>query len=374
MGNRQSGLEGLGIVLTDQFKIFSGKTVLVTGHTGFKGSWLSLWLHSLGARVIGYALDPKDENDNFIRARVKENMNDYRGDIRDHDKLISVFAQHNPKFVFHLAAQPIVREGYREPKETFDVNVGGTVNILEACRLTSSVKALINVTSDKCYENKGKRTPYKESDRLGGFDPYSSSKACAELVSLAYNHSFFQTSTNKTNTLGMATVRAGNVIAGGDWSKDRIIPDCIRALQKNQPIKIRNPKHTRPWQFVLEPLAGYLLLAATLYGEPEKYSGPWNFGPDLAATVPVDVLVEKIIAAYGQGSWLGEITSGQPLESHSLALDASKAMKKLNWRPVLSLDETVKLTVDWYKFSESNHDLHDFSLQQIEDYAAKLSK
>jgi len=364
----------VGIVLTDIYKIFTGKTLLVTGHTGFKGSWLSLWLHSLGATVIGYALNPKDENDNFVRARVKESVVDYRHDIRDYDRLNSIFDKHAPEIVFHLAAQAIVREGYSGPKETFDVNIGGTVNVLEACRTSSSVKAMIIVTSDKCYQNKGKSTPYKESDRLGGFDPYSASKACAELVSAAYGHSFYKKGVNKQIKLGIATVRAGNVIGGGDWSKDRLIPDCIRALQAGQPINIRNPLHTRPWQFVLEPLAGYLTLAATLYGEPEKYSGPWNFGPDLGATVPVDVLVEKIVAAYGRGSWLAENTAGQPLESHSLALDASKAMKKLNWRPVLSLDETVKLTVDWYKFSEANHDLHDFSLQQIEDYAAKLSK
>jgi len=374
MDSWQGGLEGVGIVLKDTFKIFSKKTVLVTGHTGFKGSWLSLWLQELGAKVIGYALDPKNENDNFIRAKIGKDLTDYRGDIRDYDKLISVFAKHDPEIVFHLAAQTIVREGYREPKETFDVNIGGTVNVLEACRLTPSIKSLVNVTSDKCYENKGKGAPYKESDRLGGFDPYSASKACAELVSSAYGHSFFPIAKNGRTMLGMATVRAGNVIGGGDWSKDRIIPDCIRSLGSQQPIKIRNPQHTRPWQFVLEPLAGYLLLAAYIYKKPEKYSGAWNFGPALEASVPVSVLVDKIIKTYGRGSWLAEDNTVQPMESHLLALDASKAIKNLNWRPALSLDEAVKATVDWYKFSELNRDLHDFSLRQIADYLAKADK
>jgi len=359
-------------VLTDTFKIFSGKTVLVTGHTGFKGSWLSLWLQKLGANVIGYALDPKDDNDNFVRARAGENLTDYRSDIRDFDKLSSVFRKHNPEIVFHLAAQTIVREGYREPKETLDVNIGGTVNVLEACRMSHAVKASIIVTSDKCYQNIGKSSPYRECDRLGGFDPYSASKACAEQVSSAYSHSFFQKAAKEQTRLGMATVRAGNVIGGGDWSKDRIIPDCIRALRARQPIKIRNPQHTRPWQFVLEPLAGYLLLAAYLYEKPDKYSGAWNFGPDLEATVPVKILVEKIIVAYGRGSWLAETNPGQPVESHSLALDASKAMQKLKWKPALNLEEAIKMTMDWYKFSESNHDLHDFAMRQIEEYAAKL--
>ncbi len=361
----------MGIVLTDHFRIFSGQTVLVTGHTGFKGSWLCLWLQKLGARVIGYALDPKDENDNFIRSRVEEGLTDIRGDIRDFEKLSSVFAKHAPGIVFHLAAQTLVREGYREPKETFDVNIGGTVNVLEACRQATAVKVLVNVTSDKCYQNKGKAAPYRECDRLGGFDPYSSSKACAELVSSAYGHSFFQNGMNGKTRLGMATVRAGNVIGGGDWSKDRIVPDCIRALQAGQPIKLRNPLHTRPWQFVLEPLAGYLTLAANLHEKPGKYSGAWNFGPALAATVPVKGLVEKIVAAYGRGSWLAEAAPGQPLESHSLALDAAKAMKKLKWRPVLSLEQAVKMTVDWYKESETTRDLHDFSLRQVEEYSAK---
>ena len=374
MGVGPSGLEGVGIVLNHKLSVFAGKTILVTGHTGFKGSWLSLWLHNLGAKVVGYALDPKNENDNFVRARVKESLVDYRADIRDYGKLISVFAKHDPEFVFHLAAQPIVREGYNEPKETFDVNVGGTVNVLEACRLTSSVQTLVNITSDKCYQNNDKGSPYREGDRLGGFDPYSASKACAELVSTAYAHSFSPNSVKGKKKFGLATVRAGNVIGGGDWSKDRLIPDCIRALQAGQPIKIRNPLHTRPWQFVLEPLAGYLTLATNLHEKPEKFSGAWNFGPSSEATVPVSSLVEKLINVYGKGSWQPEIVGGQPAEAQALALDAGKAMKKLKWRPILNLDKAVEMTVAWYKFSEVNRDMHDFTLGQIEKYQAGISR
>jgi len=364
----------VGIVLSEKYSLYSGKSVLVTGHTGLKGSWLSLWLQKLGAKVIGYALDPNDANDNFVRARVGEKLTDIRGDIRDFDKLSHVFAGHTPEIVFHLAAQPLVREGYREPKETFDVNIGGTVNVLEACRQTPSVKAVVVVTSDKCYLNNGKAAPYREGDRLGGNDPYGASKACAEIVAHAYEQSFFRWNAAAGRGLGFATVRAGNVIGGGDWSKDRIVPDCIRSLSSGQIIKIRNPRHTRPWQFVLEPLAGYLLLAAHLHEQPEKFSGAWNFGPDPEANVPVTDLVEEIIAAYGMGSWLAETDPGQPLESHSLALDATKAAKKLKWRPVLSLKQAVEMTVDWYKDAEANHDLHDFALSQIEAYAAKLNK
>lgn len=374
MGGGPGGLEGVGIVLTDMLGIFSGKTVLVTGHTGFKGSWLTLWLRRLGANVVGYALDPKDENDNFVRSRVGDGMVDLRGDIRDFKKLSAVFAGHNPDIVFHLAAQTLVREGYREPRYTFDTNIGGTVNVLEACRLAPGVRVLVNVTSDKCYLNKGKATPYRECDRLGGFDPYSSSKACAELVSQAYEHSFFTKDMNVRTGPGMATVRAGNVIGGGDWSKDRIVPDCIRALHSGQAIRIRNPRHTRPWQFVLEPLAGYLILAANLFEVPGKFTGAWNFGPSPEATVPVNILVEKIIKAYGQGSWQPEIKGGQPAEAHALALDASKAKKKLGWCPILDLDKAVQMAVDWYKFSEANRDMHEFALNQIGEYQAGISR
>jgi CDP-glucose 4,6-dehydratase len=372
VGNGKSGLEGLAAVLKDSFAVFSGRTVLLTGHTGFKGSWLALWLRLLGANVVGYALDPEDENGNFVSSRVGGDMTDLRGDIRDQAKLNAVFSAHAPEIVFHLAARTLVREGYQEPKQTFDVNVGGTVNVLEACRLSPAVRVLVNVTSDKCYLNKGKAAPYRECDRLGGFDPYSASKACAEIVSRAYEHSFFVAGNDGKTRLGLATVRAGNVIGGGDWSTDRIVPDCLRALQARQAIMIRNPRHTRPWQFVLEPLAGYLALAARLHAAPATYSGAWNFGPDAASTVPVEQLVEKIIRAYGRGSWQTEAQTGQPLEARALALDASKAGKKLGWRPVLDLEATVRMTVDWYKQSETSRDMGDFSRRQIGKYTAAM--
>lgn len=370
MGNGKGCLEGVGNVLNEKYAHFAGKRVLVTGHTGFKGSWLVLWLRRLGADVAGYALDPVNEKGNFLRARVGEGLADHRGDIRDFAKLSSVFSRHDPEIVFHLAARAIVREGYREPRETFEVNVCGTVNVLEACRRALSVRAVVNVTSDKCYLNKGKAAPYRESDRLGGFDPYSSSKACAELASAAYGHSFFGSAPGGGTLLGLATARAGNVIGGGDWSLDRIVPDCIRALQAGEPIRIRNPRHIRPWQFVLEPLAGYLALAANLLDKPGNFTGAWNFGPERGSTVPVSVLVKKIIKAYGRGSWLDEIPEGQPMEAQALALDAAKAKDKLGWLPALNLDRAVAMTVDWYKRSEAGGDMRDFSLAQIEAYMA----
>jgi len=353
---------------SDHFDVFKGKTVLITGHTGFKGSWLSLWLQKLGASVVGYALDPEDEKGNYVQAGVGDNLIDYRHDIRDYKKLLSVIEKHKPKFVFHLAAQAIVRESFAIPKDTFDINVGGTINVLEACRLSPSVRALVVVTSDKCYENAGDGRPFCECDRLGGFDPYSASKACAELVATAYGHSFFNVKKKGFPEMGLASVRAGNVIGGGDWARDRIVPDCIRALSAGQPIKIRNPRHTRPWQHVLEPLSGYLLLASKLFHDPLKYFGAWNFGPQMNAVVPVSELVDRIINAYGMGSWAAENSADQPKESHLLALDTTKAIKQLKWHPLLDLDEAVTMTVNWYKAVEKKEDIRKFSLGQIENY------
>ncbi len=369
MGGRKGGLAGLGNVLRDDLSLFSGRTVLVTGHTGFKGSWLSLWLHRLGARVIGYALAPQDDDGMFRRGGIAELLTDVRGDIRDHEMLFGVLSKYQPEIVFHMAARTIVRESYREPKETFDVNVGGTVNLLEACRLNPSIRAVVVVTSDKCYENTGRAVPFRERDRLGGHDPYSASKACAELASAAYERSFFTMEADSESRLGLATARAGNVIGGGDWASDRIVPDCMRALRAGKPVSIRNPGHTRPWQFVLEPLAGYLDLAARLFENPDRYSGAWNFGPDLEAIVPVRDLAEKIIRAYGSGAVVDAGIAGQPVESKSLSLNALKAKMKLGWRPALSLDEAVAMTVGWYKCGIEGRDMRDYSLGQIEDYS-----
>lgn len=357
---------------SDHFDVFRGKAILVTGHTGFKGSWLSLWLQKLGAEVIGYALDPEDDRGIFVQAGVGSGLTDYRHDIRDFKKLHSIIDKHKPEIVFHLAAQAIVRESHDIPRETFDINVGGTVNILEACRLSPSVRAMIVVTSDKCYENMEEGRPFCEGDRLGGFDPYSASKACAELAVSAYGHSFFNVKKEGFPEMGLASVRAGNVIGGGDWARDRIVPDCIRALGVGQPIKIRNLLHTRPWQHVLDPLAGYLLLAARLFQNPGRHAGAWNFGPKANAVIPVSELVDRIIHAYGSGSWETNNLTDQPKESHSLALDATKALERLKWRPLLDLDDAVTMTVAWFKAAEKNEDIRKFSMGQIEEYMNKI--
>lgn len=281
-------------------EIYKNKRVLITGHTGFKGSWLAIWLKELGADVVGYSLDPPSEPNNFEATRLREKITHIHGDIRDLDRLMETFKKYQPEFVFHLAAQPLVRLSYNEPKMTFDTNIGGTVNVFEAVRKTPSVKVLVNITSDKCYENKEWVWGYRENDPMGGHDPYSASKGCAELVFSAYLKSFFsQNAAQKSGDmtqlreqlgscpqistsgprLGAASARAGNVIGGGDWGTDRLVPDCIRALSRHQPIGIRSPKAVRPWQHVLEPLGGYLLLGAALWQDPQKYSGAWNFGP-----------------------------------------------------------------------------------------------
>ena len=259
---------------------FKNRKVLITGHTGFKGSWLAIWLKELGAEVSGYAIAPPSDPSNFEAAKLQDKMIHIHGDIRDLDHLLETFKKCQPEFIFHLAAQPLVRLSYKEPKITFDTNVGGTVNVLEAARLTSSVKVLINITSDKCYENREWVWGYRENDPMGGHDPYSASKGCSELVFSAYLRSFFSQNTPGRGIIGAASVRAGNVVGGGDWGKDRLIPDCIRALSARQSIGIRNPLAIRPWQHVLEPLSGYLWLGALLSHDPQKYSGAWNFGPE----------------------------------------------------------------------------------------------
>jgi len=353
-------------------KRFQGKNVLITGHTGFKGSWLSIWLNILGAKVIGYALDPYTPRDNFVLNNISKNIIDIRGDIRDYDKLKIIFQKYSPKFVFHLAAQSIVREGYERPKETYDVNVGGTVNILESCRKNKHVKVIIIVTSDKCYENKEWIWGYREIDRLGGYDPYSSSKACAELVTAAYLNSFFNPKEIKAHGKALASVRAGNVIGGGDWAKDRLIPDCIRALEKNKPIQVRNPDSIRPWQYVLEPLGGYLLLASRMIDMPEKFSGAWNFGPDSYSIVKVKEIIKFVIKFWGSGIWKHSYKAQEPHEAGILSLDTSKAKFKLGWKPRLSLSETVKSTVEWYKQSQNISNISSFCKSEIMKYMERM--
>ncbi|SFL41913.1 CDP-glucose 4,6-dehydratase [Halanaerobium salsuginis] len=342
--------------------IYKDKNVLVTGHTGFKGSWLSIWLNELGANVIGYALDPYTDQDNFVVTNLSDKITDLRGEIRDYDNLLRTFEEEKPEIIFHLAAQPLVRLSYKEPRETYEVNVMGTVNVLEAARQSDSVKSVIIITSDKCYENNEWIWGYRENDPMGGYDPYSSSKGCAELVTSAYTRSFFE---NDDSDIAVASVRAGNVIGGGDWAADRLITDCISYLKEDKAIEIRSPKAIRPWQHVLEPLRGYLLLASKLYQNPKKYTGAWNFGPDEASIVTVGELVDKLVNKWGSGKWIDTSNNNELHEAKLLKLDISKARHHLNWEPKLSFDQTIDLVVDWYQ--NDNVD-YDFDVEQIKEY------
>lgn len=349
--------------------VFKNKNVLITGHTGFKGSWLTIWLKELGANVIGYALEPYTKRDNFVVTGLENKITHIIEDVRDYNKLKGVFDKYKPEFVFHLAAQPIVRESYLNPKETYDINVGGTVNVFECCRLTDSVKVIINVTSDKCYENKEWIWGYRENDPMGGYDPYSSSKGCSELITTAYRKSFFNPKDFKKNSKSISSVRAGNVIGGGDWQKDRLIPDCINALENNKPIEIRNPNATRPWQHVLEPLSGYLLLASKMYFEKHKYSGAWNFGPEYSAIITVEKVSKKIVEYWGEGKIkLKNKISDEPHEAKLLSLDIIKARNYLKWKPILSIDETIQMSINWYKNSDVNY---AYNVSQIKYYMEK---
>lgn len=355
-------------LLNDNFNhVFQGKRVLITGHTGFKGSWLSIWLRELGATVIGYSLDPKNKNDNFVITNIQSEMIDIRGDIRDFNKLNDVFSKYKPEVVFHMAAQSLVNYSYHHPQYTYDVNVMGTLNILEAVRLHESVKVCIMVTSDKCYENKEWVWGYRENDSMGGHDPYSSSKGCCELLISSYRNSYFHEKKYEDHQKIIASVRAGNVIGGGDWAVDRIIPDCIRALEDNQKIKIRNPHAVRPWQHVLEPLSGYLLLTEKMLTEGTRFSGAWNFGPKRSSIVSVQEVVTGIIKSWGSGSW--EILNVQEEEFHEatlLNLDISKAKFKLNWSPRWSLQQALDSTVEWYKNYNTN--MRELCVKQIQQY------
>lgn len=349
---------------------FKGRRVLVTGHSGFKGAWLSLWLTMLGARVFGYALKPYTKEDIFSVSGLSGEMEHVVGDIRDFQKIKRAFDKFEPEVVFHLAAQPLVLDSYKWPRETYEVNVGGTVNVLECSRLCDSVKVIINVTSDKCYENIGKTFGYTEEDRLGGHDPYSSSKACSEIAAAAYRKSFFNPEVFHVHGKSLSSVRAGNIIGGGDWRENRIVPDCIRALRKGKPVLVRNPNAVRPWQYVLEPLRGYLCLAARMHEEPVRYCGAWNFGPGSSSEIPVSGLTDKIIRYWGSGSWEPVSCSKDFHEAVMLKLDAGKSNRDLGWRPALSIDESVERTVKWYK--EKNAD-YDFCAGMIEEYEDRLA-
>ncbi len=352
---------------------FAGRRVLVTGHTGFKGGWLSLWLNSLGAKVHGYALEPPTQPSLFEVARVGDSLDhSVIADVRDYERLARAFDDFQPEIVFHLAAQSIVRRSYDEPKLTFDTNVGGTVNLLECVRATRAVRALVNVTSDKCYENKGWVWGYRENDAVGGRDPYSGSKGAAELVSAAYLHSFFESRSD----LGAATVRAGNVLGGGDWAPHRIVPDAIRALADGRPVPVRNPDAVRPWQHVLEPLAGYLLLAARLLDEPDRFSGAWNFGPPPDNTRRVRDVVEELLRCWGSGDWkdLSADSPAAPYEARMLHLNCDKANVVLRWLPIWDFSRTLRETIRWYRAHVDGHDMKQTTERQIDEYVTAASE
>ena len=351
-------------------EFYKGKTVLVTGHTGFKGSWLSVWLHEMGARVIGYSLDPLSENDNFVLSGIGDKIVDLRGDVRDKDRLSEVMSTYRPDIVFHLAAQALVRLSYKIPIETYEVNLMGTINVLEAIRTTESVKVGVFITTDKCYENKEQIWGYRESEPMGGYDPYSSSKAACEIAIASWRRSFFHPEETEKHGKSILSVRAGNVIGGGDWGLDRIIPDCIKSLEGNKPIEIRSPNSIRPWQHVLEPLSGYLLLAKKAFEEPSTYCEAWNFGPKDDSIATVWDVAGLVVNAYGKGT-LKDVSNKQNVhEATLLRLDISKARFILGWQPRLTLEENIELTVDWYKRYKSTN-VYELCLEQIRYFEEK---
>lgn len=348
--------------------VYKGKKVLVTGHTGFKGSWLSIWLRELGAEVIGYSLDPYTEKDNFVLSHLSEKIVDIRGDTRDRKHLKEVFDKYKPEIVFHLAAQPLVRLSYDIPVETYETNLMGTINILEEIRNCKNTKIGIMITTDKCYENKEQIWGYRENEAFGGYDPYSSSKGACEIAIQSWRNSFFNPKDYEKHGKSIASVRAGNVIGGGDWAKDRIVPDCIRALEEGKDIEIRSPKSIRPWEHVLEPLSGYLLLGQRMMEDPIKYCEGWNFGPNLDAIVNVWEVAEKIVKDYGKGN-LKDISNSNALhEAKLLLLDITKSRFELGWKPTLTIDESIELTTEWYK-RYLNEDVYKLCVEQINKFS-----
>ena len=356
--------------------IYKNKKVLITGHTGFKGSWISLWLLELGANVIGYSLEPPTQPNLFDVLNLNKKLIHIIGDVRDEKILSFIFKKYQPEFVFHLAAQPLVRRSYTEPKLTYETNIMGTINVLEVLRRTKSVKVCIVITTDKCYENKEWIYGYREIDSMGGYDPYSSSKACAELVVSAYRNSFFNPKDyGKIHNISLSSVRAGNIIGGGDWGEDRLIPDCVKTLSQNKIINIRNPQATRPWQYVLEPLSGYLLLGSKMYKDGKRYSSAWNFGPNDDDIITVEEIVKSVIINWGKSDYKVDILS-QPHEAGLLKLDTSKARTFLGWKPVYNIYETIKRTINWYKKfynAVEKEKLYKITINEIWDYI-KMAK
>lgn len=349
------------------------KRVFITGHTGFKGSWLCLWLHELGVQITGYALAPPTDPSLFELCTIEKLTTSIIADVRDGQALSKAMLDAQPDIVIHMAAQPLVRDSYKIPVETYAINVMGTVNLFEAVRQCKSVRCVINVTTDKCYENKEWVWGYRENEPLGGFDPYSNSKACSELVTASYRSSYFDPRRYAEHNVAIASARAGNVIGGGDWAVDRLIPDCIRAILDGQKVLIRNPHAIRPWQHVLEPLSGYLTLAQRLYEAGVQYSGAWNFGPDDSDAQPVERLVQTLCSKWGSDASY-EIDKGtHPHEAHYLKLDCSKAKSELGWHPRWGLDKAIENIVKWTAAYRDRKDLSQVCVEQIRQYSSKSS-
>lgn len=362
--------------MTALAEFYRDRAVLVTGHTGFKGGWLATWLARLGARVTGFALPPEDDGPSyFTEARVDDDVTSRLGDLRDRAAVDAAVEAARPEVVFHLAARSLVRRSYRDPVDTWSTNVMGTAHLLEALRRSPGVRAVVVVTSDKCYENREWAYAYRENDPLGGHDPYSASKGAQEILAASWRRSFFETS---STPVGLATARAGNVIGGGDWAEDRLLPDVVRALTAGQAVPVRSPDAVRPWQHVLEPLSAYLWLGRRLHEAPTAFAGSWNFGPESGGTAAVRRVVDRAVTAWGEGRW-DDVSEGQaaaPHEARLLRLDCTRAATVLGWRPVLELDAAVDAAVEWYRL---RHEAPDFdaravTLDQIEGYAAAAAR
>jgi len=349
-------------------KFWKDKKVLITGHTGFKGSWLSLILKKMGADVYGYALNPSTNPSLFVDAKIGELITSYIGDIRDQERLFSIIQKVKPEIVIHMAAQALVLKSYQNPVETYSVNVMGTVTLLEVIRHVQGIKAVVNVTTDKCYENREWHWGYRENEPMGGYDPYSNSKGCSELVTSAFRSSFFNPEEYGKHGVAIATARAGNVIGGGDWADDRLIPDFIKAISKGKEVKIRSPYAIRPWQHVLEPLNGYITLAEKLYNEGVKFAEAWNFGPDDKDAKSVEWIMKTICNYWGEGASYSIDNNPQPHEANYLKLDCSKAKNELGWLPSWDIEKTLKSIVDWNKALLKGENIREITERQIEEY------
>lgn len=369
MGAWQRRLEGLAV----NVQFWNGRRVFVTGHTGFKGSWLSTWLQMMGAEVTGFALPPATDPSLFERASIGPGMTSIFGDVRSLDSLADALKLAEPEVVFHLAAQPLVRASYEDPVGTYSTNVMGTVNLLEAVRKTGTVKAVVNVTTDKCYENREWVWGYRETDPLGGYDPYSSSKACSELITAAYRSSFFGEATHRPR-VALATARAGNVIGGGDWSPDRLVPDIVAALLDGREVSIRHPHAVRPWQHVVEPLRAYLMLAEHLVIHGNRFSEAWNFGPEETDSRPVSWIVERLISKWGRDTGWVHLSTDDLHEATQLKLDISRARTKLGWFPMIDLEMALGLIVEWVEKVQKTGDARRAMLDQLEWYQQYLSR